>query len=130
MIDSTSFKIDSLLGAMYWFDARHGWISAADLNPQGDTAPASFIWYYDADGNAGVQISIVGIKYGTILIYPNPASTEIYTEDSYPALQIYDPLGRKYPVNSTGNAIDISSFPPGVYFLYDGITARAKFVKE
>jgi hypothetical protein len=130
LIDSTTFKIDSALFGMYWFDARHGWISAGDFNPPSDTAPYSFIWYYDADGNAGVQTGIVGIKYGTISVYPNPATTEIYTDISYPALQIYDPLGRRYPVNWNGNAIDISSFPSGVYFLYDGIAARAKFVKE
>ncbi len=131
LIDSTSFKIDSVLGAMYWLDERHGWINADDFSPPMDTTPPQgFIWYYDADGNADVLTSIVGIKYGAIQIYPDPATTVIYMEDLYPALQIYDPLGRKYPVNSTGNAIDISSFPPGVYFLYDGVTARAKFVKE
>jgi hypothetical protein len=130
-IDSTTFRVDSFMLVMHWFDSCHGWISADNYNPFADTTdPRFFIWYYDADGNAGVQTTIVGIKYGTIRIYPNPATNVLYLEDSYPDLQIYDPLGRRYALKSNGNEIDVSGLSPGVYYLYDGITARAKFLKE
>ncbi len=107
---------------MNWLDARHGWISTL--------SNSQFIWYYDADGVASVQTSIVGIKYGTIRVYPNPATNIIYTDGTDPALQIYDPLGRQYPVTMTGDGIDISRLSSGVYFLYDGVAVRAKFLKE
>jgi len=129
-IDSSTFKVDSLIQQMHWFDARHGWISAIDYNPISDTNARSFIWYFNADGNAGVQTSFVGVKYGTIRVYPNPVTNTLNLEDSYPGLQIYDPLGQRYSFTLNGATIDVSGFSPGVYYLYDGITARAKFLKE
>ena len=130
-VDSTTFKVDSFLYSMYWFDARHGWIVADNYNPFPDTTdPRDFIWCYDADGDADVQTTIVGIKYGTIQVYPDPATNVLYLNEMDDALEIYDPLGRKYPVTANGNSLDISHLPSGVYFLYDGVAVRAKFLKE
>jgi hypothetical protein len=42
---------------------------------------------------------------------------------------IFDPLGRSYEVKQTGNTLEVSSLPPGVYFVSDG-HSRVKFVKE
>ena len=128
-VDSTTLKVDSEILAMHWLDARHGWISMLNLTND-YTHPVAFIWYYDADANASVQTTIVGVKYGMIRVYPNPATNVLYMEDSYSDIQIYDPLGRRYPVTITGNEIDISRLSSGIYFLYDGIAARAKFVKQ
>ncbi len=128
-VDSTTFKLDSFIVAMNWFDARHGWVVTNNYNF--DTVnPRSFIYYYDPDANAGVETSVVAIKYGTIRVYPNPATNVLYLEDADPDFQLYDPLGRKHPVRMTGNAMDVSALPPGVYYLYDGVAARAKFLKE
>ncbi len=131
-VDSITFKVDTFIDAMYWHDARHGWLSVENplYPPYTDTAPTNFIYYYDADANAGVETIVVAIKYGKIRVYPDPATSVLYLDDAYPDLQLYDPLGRKYPVRMTGNAMDISSLPTGIYYLYDGLAARAKFLKE
>jgi hypothetical protein len=133
-VDSITFKSDSIIlqiDDIYWLDARHGWVVAQnDIPPPYTDTPVDFIYYYDADANAGVQTSIVGIKYGTIRVYPDPATNIIYTDVTDDTLQIYDPLGRKYRVTMTGDVIDVSRHSSGVYFLYDGIAVRAKFLKE
>jgi hypothetical protein len=132
-VDSTTFKAeDSVIIEMNWLDARHAWIVAINAipYPYTDSDNMNSIWYYDADGNSDVQTSVVGIKYGTIRVYPDPATNIIYTDVTDDTLQIYDPLGRKYPVTMTGDAIDVSRLSSGVYFLYDGIAVRAKFLKE
>ncbi len=62
-------------------------------------------------------------------IHPNPASDMLHVESYSGTISILDPLGRSYAVKQTGNALDISSLPSGVYFVSDG-ASRAKFVKE
>ncbi len=62
-------------------------------------------------------------------IFPNPATNSISIFNSSGELTISDPLGRGYAVKQTGNTLDISSLPSGVYFISDGVS-RAKFVKE
>ena len=133
LVDSTTFKSeDSIIDKMYWLDDRHAWIVANNSipAPYTDSDNANSIWYYHADENANVQTSIVGIKYGTIQVYPDPATNVLYLNEMDDALEIYDPLGRKYSATANGNSLDISRLPSGVYFLYDGVAVRAKFVKE
>ncbi len=65
----------------------------------------------------------------TFSIYPDPAINNIFVTSPFGPLTIVDPLGRIYAVHQTGNTIDISSLPSGVYFVSDGVN-RAKFVKE
>jgi Secretion system C-terminal sorting domain len=62
-------------------------------------------------------------------IYPNPATNILNLESPSGNISILDPLGRSYTVPRNGDALDISSLPPGVYFVSDGVS-RAKFVKE
>jgi hypothetical protein len=62
-------------------------------------------------------------------IFPNPAKNEIQVSLGVGNISILDPLGRSYAVKQTGNTLDVSSLPSGVYFVSDGHT-RAKFVKE
>ena len=64
-----------------------------------------------------------------VQIYPNPATEKVSVTFSTGPLSILDPLGRSYEVSQTGNKLDISSLPSGVYFVSDG-RSRAKFVKE
>ncbi len=75
----------------------------------------------------GSPVTITGIV-------PNPAQTSIEVQLSSPSptpisFTLSDPLGRSYEVRQTGNTLDISSLPSGVYFISDGVS-RAKFVKE
>ena len=68
-------------------------------------------------------------------LFPNPATNAISVLNSSGSLSITgsltitDPLGRNYVVKQTGNTLDISSLPAGVFFINDGQT-RAKFAKE
>jgi hypothetical protein len=62
-------------------------------------------------------------------LYPNPATNILNIASPAGTISISDPLGRSYEVKQTGNTLDISSLPSGVYFLSDGVS-RAKFVKE
>ena len=65
----------------------------------------------------------------TLQVFPNPSSNEVNIISSEGNISILDPLGRSYEVKQTGNSLDISTLPSGVYFVSDG-TKRAKFVKE
>jgi hypothetical protein len=62
-------------------------------------------------------------------LYPDPARQVLNFESGSSSLLIVDPLGRSYEVKQTGNTLDVSSLPSGVYFVSDG-HSRAKFVKE
>ncbi len=62
-------------------------------------------------------------------VFPNPAINEIQIPSNAEKISILDPLGRAYNIKRAGNTLDISSLPPGVYFVSDGVK-RAKFVKE
>jgi Secretion system C-terminal sorting domain len=62
-------------------------------------------------------------------VYPNPCTNILNVDNFGTEIAIADPLGRRYEVPRNGNTLDISSLPPGVYFVSDGVS-RAKFVKE
>ncbi len=64
-----------------------------------------------------------------LAVYPNPASGTITVANSESLVAILDPLGRTYEAKRTGNTLDVSALPSGVYFISDG-HSRAKFVKE
>ncbi len=68
-------------------------------------------------------------------IYPNPATNILNLISPSVTISILDPLGRGYEVKQTGNTLDVSSLPTGVYFVSDGgrtnaAPSRAKFVKK
>ncbi|MFI5201556.1 MAG: T9SS type A sorting domain-containing protein [Candidatus Kapaibacterium sp.] len=62
-------------------------------------------------------------------IIPNPATNEIQVTSTERNFSILDPLGRTYEVRQSGNTLDVSALPSGVYFVSDG-HSRMKFVKE
>jgi hypothetical protein len=62
-------------------------------------------------------------------IYPNPATSILIFESSGGVISVLDPLGRSYEVKQSGNMLDVSALPTGVYFVSDG-HSRAKFVKQ
>jgi hypothetical protein len=76
---------------------------------------------------AGVTIPVVANNQESL--YPNPATNILNIASPAGTISISDPLGRSYAVSRNGNTLDISSLPPGVYFVSDGVS-RAKFVKE
>jgi hypothetical protein len=113
-----------------------GFVGAADamqLNPfytYTDPRPGSGINLYrlaqcDIDGRTTysrtVRVNIV--RENTLRIYPNPASKHIWVNGLNPnsMLVIYSTDGRKVmQIRSTGmtaTQIDISTIPPGVYYL-------------
>lgn len=81
------------------------------------------VWDFELDMTTGVEEEIAAQE--TLHIYPNPATDQIYVRSSLlmtdnASISIYDELGRnvknqKY--TGSDNAIDISSFAPGGYFI-------------
>jgi hypothetical protein len=63
-------------------------------------------------------------------VYPNPATSVIYTSLSTAVAKVVDALGRTCDVRTTStNAFDVSTLPPGVYYVTDE-KQRARFVKQ
>ncbi len=118
-VDSLTFLADSLV-EMHFLDSRHGWVASWSHD-------SSFIWYYDANAS-GVENTGSNVFNG-ISVYPNPANSFIMVTYFSEPLAIVDPLGRNYKLPRTGTILDISSLPPGVYFMSDG-HLHSKFVKE
>jgi hypothetical protein len=101
------------------------YLQAFNATNESNVATRIFIVY---QGTNGVTITD-NTPAISIAVYPNPATNSISIANSNRPLSILDPLGRSYEVKQTGNTLDVSSLPPGVYFLSDGVS-RAKFVKE
>jgi hypothetical protein len=96
---------------------------AGDDDPNGYSVwrrPLSDLGVAGVTGNASTN---------TLSVFPNPATSSITVESTNGPVSILDPLGRNYVVPQSGNTLDISSLPTGVYFVSDGYS-RAKFVKE
>ncbi len=91
----------------------------------------SGIWRHSllkkVSGPSGVSSS--SLSEASLSIYPNPATNSIAIASSIGPFSIFDPLGRNYEVKRMNNALDVSSLPPGVYFVSDG-HSQVKFVKE
>ena len=67
--------------------------------------------------------NIKAIQYNDIEIFPNPASNQLFINNSDVLLQdifIYNIMGkeiRRYSVSTTRIILDISNLQPGMYFL-------------
>jgi hypothetical protein len=75
------------------------------------------------------NVNTVPITESDLSVFPNPAKDFISTSSTEDNLLILDQLGRSYTVYRIENTFDISSLPPGIYFISDGVS-KAKFVKE
>jgi ligand-binding sensor domain-containing protein len=75
------------------------------------------------------SVASPSVSETSISVYPNPAMSSINITSSTGPFSMLDPLGRSYEIKQTGNTLDISALPPGVYFVSDG-HSRVKFVKE
>ncbi len=96
--------------------------------PEDTLTPYSgFFARLNSPSNSSVQT--MELHTPGMFIFPNPATNEIQVTSSEGNISIHDPLSRSYEVNQTGNMLDVSALPSGVYFVSDGHT-RAKFVKE
>jgi|GEM_PF-5962799 len=74
-------------------------------------------------------------ELAAVTIYPNPTSTGVNLMIEKPDIvSIFSPNGTllyKQPAQSGKNYLDLSSYPPGMYFIQLGFTgARAKIVKQ
>jgi hypothetical protein len=74
------------------------------------------------------SVNTPAISPNNFSIFPNPATNEIQITSIEGSISISDPLGRSYEVKQSGNTLDVSVLPSGVYFISDG-HSRAKFVK-
>ena len=108
----------SMVGSFSFIDTLSGGFLETDTE---------FFARLSSSSNSGVQI--LDFPYRDYSVYPNPAENVLNVESFCEPISILDPLGRSYDVKQTGNTLDISALPSGVYFIGDGHT-RAKFVKE
>jgi hypothetical protein len=108
----------SLIGAFYEYDTAGAIVGNID---------SSFFAKLNPSLNSGVQILESSSR--EFPVYPNPAENVLNVKSFSDPISITDPLGRSYAVKQTGNTLDISSLPSGVYFISDGVS-RAKFVKQ
>ncbi len=65
----------------------------------------------------------------SVSIFPNPTTNALNVQNVFGTISIEDPLGRSYAITRSGNQIDVSSLPSGIYFMMSGSHAE-KFVKE
>jgi photosystem II stability/assembly factor-like uncharacterized protein len=80
-------------------------------------------------GISGVAESAAPNSDSNLCVFPNPATNSITVESANGPISILDPLGRRYVVPQSGNTLDISTLPAGVYFVSDG-HSEVKYVKE
>ncbi len=98
----------------------------AIIAPDDDSLGSNLVAYLEPVPSS---VNAPDISQQNFSIFPNPTTVKIQITSSEEKISILDPLGRSYEVKQTGNTIDISSLPSGVYFVSDG-KRRAKFVKE
>ena len=69
-------------------------------------------------------------KPQTLSIYPNPSDANVflYTDGDYDDIYVYNQLGQRMPISYSGDQIDISHLPTGMYYLY--LTERGMRVSE
>ncbi len=117
-IDSTTFINDSL-EEMHFLDARHGWIASLSHD-------SLFMWYYENDNSS---VSSLSKQAAALTVYPNPAESFISVFGAQQPVSILDALGRKCACPESGNSLDVSALPPGVYFVSNS-SQHSVFVKE
>jgi Secretion system C-terminal sorting domain/BNR/Asp-box repeat len=114
---------------LYFYCLYHGEVFANMLTDDvpGGSAESGGLWEEDTGAVAGVAEQEPSPT--TLSVFPNPATSSITLSSTNGPISILDPLGRVYKVPQSGNMLDISSLPSGVYFITDGYS-RSKFVKE
>ncbi len=122
--DGKTFAGDTIC-AMQWLTPRNGYVLT---QRDGNTYLYHFIGSPDSI-KSNVSSSLITSNNDKILVSPNPSSNIIEVFHSFGTLSILDPLGRSYEVKRSGNTLDVSGLPLGVYYVSDGVS-RTKFVKE
>lgn len=66
-----------------------------------------------------------------VTIYPNPATSSITinSKERFAKMQLFNHLGQKVFIKASGNVIDVSFLPTGIYFLHLE-TSSGKVVKQ
>ena len=112
------------------------------IQPDGKILVAG--WFTTYNGNpvghitrllpSNITLSTEEFNPKSLIIYPNPASNEIYFSEELTEIAFYDLLGKKINVSSTSNSANISSLPKGIYILKgienDGKITTHKIVKK
>jgi hypothetical protein len=131
--DTVIYRNDSLVLAVKFLPIGEHTLSfrysGRDARATDSILWADYIQLTPTDRYVDSGVPILTDTVPAFSIYPNPAVNSITVTPSGNPIAIFDPLGRSYDVKQTGNSLDISTLPPGVYFVSDGVS-RAKFVKE
>jgi hypothetical protein len=87
-------------------------------------------------GKSNASLDVKDIKTTDVSIYPNPTSDfiNIRSKEDVISISLFSIDGKKLAENYKENKIDISAYPPGVYFLNivlkGGITFKHKIIKK
>jgi Secretion system C-terminal sorting domain len=116
--DGSTFQGDTIL-AMRWLTKNNGYvITFRDSN--------TFLYHYSEQ-----ELNLVagGDPREQLTPYPNPVQDFLNLPTGTGNVTFLDVLGQSRTCARSGDKVDVSSLPSGVYFLSDGVS-RAKFVKE
>ncbi|MBP6681021.1 MAG: T9SS type A sorting domain-containing protein [Saprospiraceae bacterium] len=72
------------------------------------------------------------IQSSSYIIHPNPAMTQVYLPEGSVQVELFDITGQRLFVENSGIEIDVSAYPPGMYFIrfnLDGELMVSSFVK-
>ena len=83
------------------------------------------------DVNAGVETVQNG---SSVKVWPNPVANTLYIAGDIEQADLYNSAGVKVLSSKKENAIDVSAYPAGIYFLKattaDGIVTVEKIMKR
>ncbi|WP_432412515.1 T9SS type A sorting domain-containing protein [Rasiella sp. SM2506] len=91
---------------------------------------------YAIYGENPINLGVAENEIGSVRLFPNPAGNEIFIEANLPLekVEIYSVSGKFIRAETDlSNAVDISSFPSGLYFIKirsSGSTLTKKFIKN
>ncbi len=116
--DGNTFQGDTIV-SMKWIGANNGYVLTYRDS-------STYLYRYSLD-----EFNYVASTDSAVVVdfYPNPVQNFLILPARTDTVAILDVLGHSRVFERSGNTLDISALPPGVYFVSDG-RGRAKFVKE
>jgi len=72
------------------------------------------------------------IQSSSYILHPNPATTHVYLPEGAEQVKLLDVTGQRLLIENSGNGIDVSPYPSGMYFIrfkVDGGLKVSSFVK-
>ena len=120
--DTITFDGNSI-GRMVWFSPTNGYVVTWSDS-------STYLYHYSIPDSTKEIVQTPVYTIATPLtVFPSPAQLQISIVPFGSVITIVDVLGHPYDCSRNVNTLDVSSLPPGVYFVSDG-RSQAKFVKE